>query len=292
MALRSILLLTVLCAGSLCAQPTDGTTSRYTFLPGRTIFPPLPASFEEARAGITKDVNTAQMKLDIGTAMDFLEIRLRADSSERLRVGADLFTYALTTSYQGLRLQVDAVDGYFGGHIVYRVQRAGTALLLRLRILHLSSHLLDGHFDSNRNVWIDGKLPTPLARDYGEITLGHLWQWKSSEIFLYGGFSQATLIRPPTMKRLNLLWGITAHTGDWAGTCFGAPVHFYASDHCSFWGLETLSGTNMVQVGAKFGEWQGAGISIFISHHAGLEVYHQYFDVKNDAWGLGVGLEP
>ena len=292
MNLKRTVLLAFLCQGFVYSQPADGNRSPCTFLPGRTIFPALPASFEEVRAGITKDVTSAHMKLDIGTAMDFLEVRLRADSSERLRIGAELFTYALTTSYQGLRLQVDAVDGYFGGHIVYRLQRPGSALLLRLRILHLSSHLLDGHFDLIRNVWIDGRLPNPLARDYGEITIGQLWQWTASEIFLYAGFSQATLIRPPTMKRLNMLYGVTAHTGNWAGTCFGAPVHFYISDHFSVWGLETLSGTNMLQAGAKFGEWNGAGISVFISHHAGLEVYHQYADVKNDAWGLGFGLEP
>ena len=94
------------------------------------------------------------------------------------------------------------------------------------------------------------------------------------------------------MKRLNTVFGVTAHTGDWTGTFAGRPVHFYASDHFRVWGLETLSGTNMFEAGVKFGEWNGAGIRIFLSHHAGLEVYHQYFDTKSDNWGLGFGLEP
>jgi hypothetical protein len=249
------------------------------------------ASYEEPRVGIVKDGSTAHMRLDIGSSLELLEVRLRADSSERLRVGTELFTYALTTSYQGLRLQVDAVDGYFGGHVVYRLQQAHTAFFLRLRILHLSSHFLDGHFDLERKVWLNGQEPTPLARDYGELTVGHLWQWEASEFFAYGGFSHATLIRPPTMKRLNLLCGFTAHAGNWIGPLLGLPVHFYAADHFSMWGLETLSGTNLIEAGLRFGVWNGSGVRVFLSHHSGLEVYHQYFDVKNDDWGIGVGLD-
>jgi hypothetical protein len=232
------------------------------------------------------------MKLDIGGSMDFLGVRLRADSTERLRLGADLFTYALSTSYRGLRLQVDAVDGYFGGHLVYRFQWNSATLLVRLRILHLSSHLLDGHYDLATETWIGGRLPVPLSRDCGELTVGYLWQWGPSELFLYAGVNQATLIRPSTMKRLTSHCGVTAHTGSWAGPLLGVPVHLYAADHFALWGLESLSGTNILETGVKFGEWDGSGIRIFLSHHSGLEVYHQYFDVKTDAWGLGFGLEP
>ena len=289
---RSLAYLVLLCVSFMRAEDPADHPSAFTFLPGRTIFPEIPASYEEPRVGLTKDINSAHMKLDIGSAMDFVQISLRADSTQNLRFGADLFAYALVTSYEGLRLQVDALDGYFGGHVVYRMQLPQSALLLRLRVLHLSSHLLDGHFDLSNGVWRDGRFPNPLSRDYGEITAGYLWQRNSSEVFLYAGFSQATLIRPPTMKRLNTMCGVAAHTGDWVGSFAGSPVHLYAADHFRIWGLETLSGTNMLEAGVKFGEWNGAGIRIFISHHSGLEVYTQYFDMKSDDWGLGFGLEP
>lgn len=289
---HTLVLLVLLCVSLMHAEGPGDRPSAFTFLPGRSIFPKNPASYEEPRVGMTKDINSSHMKLDVGSAMDFVQISLCADSSQKLRLGADLFAYALVTSYEGLRLQVDALDGYFGGHVVYRMQQPHAALLLRFRFLHLSSHLIDGHFDLSDSVWRDGRFPNPLSRDYGEITAGYLWQWNSSELFLYAGVSHATFIRPSTMKRLNTVFGVTAHTGDWTGTFAGSPVHFYASDHFRVWGLETLSGTNMFEAGVKFGEWNGAGIRIFLSHHAGLEVYHQYFDTKSDNWGLGFGLEP
>jgi hypothetical protein len=289
---RSLVLPILLCVSFMYAEDPADHSSAFRFLPGRTIFPNIPASYEEPRLGLTKDINTSHMKLDIGSSMEVLNVSVSHDSTQNLRFGADFFAYALVTSYEGLRLQVDALDGYFGGHAVYRVQLPHSALLLRFRFLHLSSHLLDGHFNLSDSTWRGGRFPNPLSRDYGEITAGHLWQWDSSELFLYAGFSHATFIRPPTMKRLNAVFGVAAHTGDWTGFLAGRPVHFYASDHFRLWGVDTFSGTNMFEAGVKFGEWNGAGIRIFLSHHSGLEVYHQYFDMKSDDWGLGFALEP
>lgn len=231
------------------------------------------------------------MKLDIGGAMDILNIRVRDDSTANLRFGADLFAYALSASHRGLRLQIDAVDGYFGGHIVYREQRDRTALLVRLRILHLSSHLVDGHFDLDNEAWIGGRLPNPFSRDYGEVTAGYLWQWDKAGLFVYGGFSYATLVRP-AMKRLTTHYGATLHSGRWVESGFGVPVLFYISDHLLVWGVETLSATNVAEAGVKLGEWEGAGIKIFLSYHSGLELYHQYSNLKSDALSLGFCLEP
>ncbi len=273
------------------AQTAPEAASHWTFLPGRPIFPTLPASYEEPRTGIIKDGSTAHMKLDIGSSLELLEFRLREDSTERIHFGAELFTYALTTSNQGLRLQVDAVDGYFGGHVTYRLQHSRSAYALRLRILHLSSHFLDGHYDLHQNMWLNGLEPTPLARDYGELTGAYIWGSTPAELMVYAGFSQATLIRPPTMKRLNVLCGFSAHTGNWIGPLFGSPVHVYAADHYSLWGLEMLSGTNMFEAGVKLGGWDSSGIRIFLSHHAGLEVFHQYFDTKDADWGMGFAFD-
>jgi hypothetical protein len=264
----------------------------FIFLPGRSVFPPVPANHEEPHLGLVKDLTTSHMRLDVGGSMDLMNLRVGQDSTTNLRIGADFFAFALSTSHRGLRLQIDALDGYFGGHVGYRRDMTRSALLLRLRILHLSSHLLDGHFDLDNKAWVDGRLPNPFSRDYGELTAGHLWRWTASELFVYGGFSYATLVRPLEQKRLNTLYGITAHTDNWTGQCFTRPVHFYFSDHFLLWGLVTLSGTNMFEAGVKFGEWDGSGIRVFVSHHAGLEVYHQYSDVKSNEWGLGFALEP
>jgi len=158
--------------------------------------------------------------------------------------------------------------------------------------MHLSSHLLDGHFDLRTTAWIGGRLPNPYSRDYAEATGCYVWQWTSTELCVYGGFSYATLVRPSEQKRLNTEYGIAAHTSSLTGKCFGRPLHIYASDHFLLWGLGSLASTNMTEAGVKLGEWDGAGIRVFVSFHSGLQVYHQYADVTSSDWGFGFSLEP
>ena len=129
------------------AQPTDSTESQWEFLPGAALLPPFPASPEEPRTGIRKEIGSSRMTLSIGGQLDLVEWRPGGDPGMRIRAGAQLFMYALTTNYQGLRLQMDAADGYFGGYLVGRQQGPSSAMTLRFRIMHLSSHMLDGNYD-------------------------------------------------------------------------------------------------------------------------------------------------
>jgi len=162
-------------------------TSGFEFLPGKILFPPLIANYQEPRTGVRKEVGSSRLKLDIGTTLDLIEYRVSADGSQKIRMGIDFFTYALTTSAEGLRLQVDAVDGFFGGHLAFRTESENTAFALRLRILHLSAHFVDGHLDASGNHWRDGREPIPFTRDIGELT-GAL-EWNTSDIIwrLYSG---------------------------------------------------------------------------------------------------------
>jgi hypothetical protein len=292
MTIRPLAVLLLYCGTFALADVPPRAEAPVTFLPGRSIFPIVPANHEEPHLGLTKDIATSHMRLDIGSSMDLVNIRVSADSTTNIRAGADLFAFALSTSYNGLRLQIDALDGYFGGHIVYRNQREGSALLLRLRIMHLSSHLIDGHYDNDADAWIGGRKPLHFSRDYGEVTAGYLWQWNGAGVFAYGGFSYATLVRPSEQKRLNTLYGITAHTSRWTGGCFGKPLNLYVSEHFLLWGVDELSGTNGLEAGVKFGAWEGAGVRVFVSYHSGLEIYHQYSDVTAGEWGVGFELEP
>jgi hypothetical protein len=113
--------------------------SRFTFLPGKLLLQPLTAYYQEPRVGLRKEMGNSRMKLDIGSSLDILEYSFSADSSKMLRLGADLFTYALTTNSEGFRLQVDAVDGFFGGHIVFQAGEERSRLSVRFRYLHLSA---------------------------------------------------------------------------------------------------------------------------------------------------------
>jgi hypothetical protein len=267
-----------------CAGP--GTT----FLPGGTLFPPLRASYLEPRVGVRKEAGTSHLKLDIGSSIDFLEWRPDTSAS-RVRIGADFFTYALTTSAQGLRLQVDAVDGYFGGHIAYAAPGPGEHLLLRLRLLHVSGHLIDGHWDRATMQWKDNKIPIPYTRDFGELTGLYMWPGRSVTFGFYSGVSYATLVRPDDLARWGTLHGFEIHSTGGAGAVLGRPFSLYIADNLAVTGIPVYYGTNNLEFGVKFGEWDGRGIRLYASYYHGLDVFSQYYYVRVDMWGLGFAFD-
>ncbi len=295
--MRSLFLCTVFMFRAVCSTaqsnppavppaPASGTT----FLPGGTLFAPLRANYQEPRVGVGKEAGTSRLKLDIGSSIDFLECRT-GPAGGRLRVGADFFTYALTTSAEGLRLQVDAVDGFFGGHIVYAAPGEDGHLSLRLRLLHISGHLIDGHWDRFTLQWRDNKQPIAYTRDFGELTGLYTWPGRSVDLSVYSGFGYATLVRPGNLSRYGTLHGFEIHSTGLTGTFGGRPLIAYIADHLAITGIPAAYGTNNVEFGVKFGEWDGTGIRLYGGYYHGLEVFSQYYYDRVDRWGLGFAFD-
>jgi hypothetical protein len=266
-------------------------TGGVTFLPSSAIFPPLPANPEEVRVGVRREFGSTRMRLDIGSALDLVGYDAASDDGTSLRIGAELFVFALTTSYQGLHLQVDAVDGYFGGHVIYRQQRQSSTTYVRMRILHLSSHFIDGHFRLETLTWIGGQLPRPYSRDYVELMAAYEPHGNAWSVMLYAGFNQAWFCRPASMLRFNAFQGVVGRTSGWTGTVFGKPTTLYLSDHFLLTGVGKMSGSNVLEGGIKFGTWDQSGIRFYLSYHSGVEMYHQYFDVKRNDMGIGFSMD-
>lgn len=261
--------------------------SPFTFFPGRLLSPPLIASLQEPRVGFCKDVNTSRLKVDIGASVDVLEFRPAGDSLQRMRVGIDFFTYALSTNSEGLRLQIDAVDGFFGGHVAYINQLTDTRrLTLRLRLLHLSAHFLDGHFNNVTQTWKDGRAPIPFTRDFGEL----LGIYDHPYGTLYAGLSYATLVRPTQIRRVEFHGGIELHAANIASV-FGKPFNLYLAHHITARGIPSYIGTNNTEAGVKFGERKGGGLRIYVAYYAGLDIFSQYFDVRRNDFGAGMAFD-
>ena len=284
------LLLLLLHALIASAQPEHGTREAgVEFLPGGTAFPPLMASYHEPRTGVRKEIGSSRLKLDIGTMIDFLEWRLSDTGKSRIRLGADFFTYALTTSSEGLRLQVDAVDGFFGGHIVFRNDLQ--SLSVRLRILHLSAHFVDGHYDNATGMWMDGRLPLPFTRDYGELVGGYELTSGKFTGMIYLGVEYATLVRPTEINRWGGLAGLQVHSDRITGDVLGKPFNLYAAYNFGLAGIPAWAGTNNIEFGAKFGRWDGTGLRIYASYYAGLIVFSQYYNERTSHWGIGFAFD-
>lgn len=279
---------TVFLAGSPASHgQIESGTPRVTFLPGRPALLPLPAADQEPRAGLSKEVGTSRIVLTIGSAFDLVEFRPNGDSLAMLRAGADFFTYALSVSLAGHRLQIDAVDGFFGGHLLYMFPLGSTNAFLRLRVLHRSAHFVDGHFDSGTNSWRGGREPVPFTKDFGELLGAVAWRTSSLHVMAYSALSYSTLIRPVDIRRISSFHGLEIHSGEWCGHVLGKPFILFAAYHLSLDGIPRYVGTNTLAGGMKFGEWSGAGVEFIVRHRSGLDIFGQYYNVRLSSWEIG-----
>lgn len=266
-------------------------SSHLLFLPGGTTFPSLIAQSEEARTGLLRELSSSRLGLEIGTAFDLLQWNLSGDGKKRLRVGADFFAHALTRSAEGLRLQVDAVDGEFGGHITIRLEAERGFSVLRLRLMHLSGHFADGHVDYATRWWRDGRGPIPFTRDYGELLGAYGFCLPSFTLMPYAAINYGTLVRPVTIRRFAYLAGAEAHSSDNLIRVFGQPFVPFGALNLSLYGIPKYAGTTTLVAGGKFGRWEGVGVKIYARYIAGPDIYTQYYDVRRSSVGLGFSLD-
>jgi hypothetical protein len=190
-----------------------------------------------------------------------------------------------------LRLQIDAVDGFFGGHVLFTSANDISRWHLRLRILHVSAHFIDGHYDNATGQWKDGREPVPFTRDFGEIVASYSVKIRDITLMAYSGISYATLVRPTDVQRIATLQGVELHSSELVGQALGRPVNIFIADNVSFIGVPSYVGTNNLEFGVKFGDWNSAGLRLYGSYYTGLDVFSQYYNVRRENWGLGFAFD-
>lgn len=257
----------------------------YTFLPKGLHLLPIKASFEEARVGVLYMTENANLKVDIGNSIDVL--LLNFDDNKMISLGMDFMAYALATSYKGNRLQIDALDGFFGGNITYSVQLDNRKFYTRFRIIHNSAHLVDGHYDLQNNKWLNNDLPIPYTRDFGELTFVH--EIKNQKIYYryYGSISYSTLVRPVDLKKYSISSGIEAATDKIIGSVLQEPTNIFIAYHFSLEGIPEYVGNNHFMLGLKFGEWQGKGILLYLSQYNGYHFLSEYYNQRISRFSIG-----
>ena len=276
---------------AVCQAPPPTHDEGFQFLPGGTLLKPLIANPQEPRVGVRKEIGTAQLKLDIGSMVDFVQFTANKSGTVRLRMGADFFTFALTTSAQGLRLQVAAVDGFFGGHIVMRADDGPRSLALRLRLMHLSAHLIDGNFDVATGQWKDGRMPIPFTRDFGELVAAYAFPIWTMPMLVYSGVVYATLVRPGDIKRIASIHGLEIRTDDQFPKVFGRPFAIYGAFNVTLAGVPAYVATNVIEAGVKFGGWDDIGLKFYVNYISGLDLFSQFYNVHRAMWGTGFTID-
>ena len=274
----------------LFAQENKRQPMEFIFLPNGINFAPLKAHINEPRIGVFKFLDDSKMKVDIGNTIDVFGLSI-PDSRSKFTAGIDFFAYAYTTGAQGLRLQIDALDGFFGGNLSFSKYFDEETIQARLRILHHSAHFVDGHYNLNTNSWLDNREPIPFTRDFGELVLAHRIDRANRAARYYAGLSYATLARPAIVKRFAYLTGIEVYFYDIIGRIAGQKTNLFCAYNVSLTGMPGYSASHQVQVGIKFGEWYKKGPTIYLAYYSGRHMFAEYFDQRLKTIGLGFTVD-
>jgi len=269
---------------------TYRSSAQFDFLPSGLNVAPLRTNTQEPRVGVFKFLDQSDMKVDIGNSIDIFGYDLPA-SDTKITAGIDFMAYALTTGAQGLRLQIDAVDGFFGGNLSCSKLFDNQTLQIRLRILHHSAHFVDGHYLISTQQWIDNKEPIPFTQDFGELVIAHIVHPEFGLVRYYGGFSYATLVRPDVIQRESYLAGTEIVADHLIGKIAGQSTNLYLSYTVTLIGTPVYQATHNIQLGVKCGSWFGKGPSIYVGYYAGRNMFGEYFNQNISTIGAGFTVD-
>ncbi len=184
-------------------HPDSVCINQLSFVPYGLLFKPLVADTYEPRDGMLAEAGKNRLRLDIGNSIDLLQYRFAGDSSF-LSMGTDFFTYTLLRGEQNFHFPVDASDYFFGINFNYKKSLSAGILSSRLRISHISSHFVDGHYDNTVGAWKDSRPPIVYSREFLDGVLALEPSSMNNDVRIYAGATYLFHVDP---KNLSSIYG-------------------------------------------------------------------------------------
>ncbi|MCF8412120.1 MAG: hypothetical protein K9G44_01805 [Melioribacteraceae bacterium] len=258
-------------------------------MPGKiNLFSPK-ASFQEARVGILYYPSDANLKVDIGNSLDILNYS-NEFRSITISTGIDFFAYAWSKTIAGNRLQISALDGFFGGHLTVIKKNKSDKIYGRFRFIHNSAHLVDGNWNSKDKKWRDDYEPIPYTKDFAELQIGTIRKMAEFELNFYSSFSYATLVRPASMNEFGFNAGSEIYY-KYSNSLFGKPSNVFIAYHFGLEGKPNLIPTHNILIGNKFGEIGNEGVVLYLSYLYGNTPFNEFFLNREERFGIGFFVE-
>ncbi len=236
-------------------------------------FPDPIANPIEARIGVMAQPSEKHLRLDIGASVDVWEA-FHTDTQGWLRLSADFMTYTRLRSDGNFKFPVETTDFYFGVGGGYAF--AGSPLQLRLRIAHISSHMVDGLADTAGT--IANPKPFVYSREFAEALLGvHVGSFRP-----YAGVTYVWARQPRSADPFIPQAGFDARFDLGAGFQIRAGYD---------WKLIGVNGTYQTAQAAQAGVftdlWNGRGLLVSVYGYNGRSMHGMFFTETDSYLGLG-----
>jgi len=254
----------------------DSINIKFDYSNKNILFIPQKSNLFENRTGLIKDFNSSKLRLDIGFSPDIFSLIV---NKNLFTIGADFHAFGLLfNENENIILQVAAIDAIFGGHISFKQKINNLNFSARFRVLHLSSHLVDGLYDNTNNKWKNNKLPSPFGREYFDIF--SCLQYHDYKFFF--GTDYIFRQRPNTLSKINPELGLEFPFYN----NFANKVSCYLSCNAKLQGINDKRILNKtIEVGSSFGI--SNPLEIFILYYSGTNFYGEFHQDILKFFGIG-----
>lgn len=248
---------------------------------------PLKANMQEARLGILYFPDNAHLKVDIGNSSDIFCYNF---DGNKFSMGIEFMAYGLSTNYQGRRLQIDALDGFFGGNASISIPYENHRLLMRFRIIHNSAHFVDGHYDFEKNIWKNNINPIPFTQDFGELTALYKIQNYLSTLNLYSSLGYSSLVRPALIQKWWANFG-TEYYYQIEDSFFNQPINLFLALQLKAAGMPKYKLNYNTMLGIKFGKVDEKGVVFYFDYYIGNNYFSEYYYNRIKKFGIGFQVD-
>jgi hypothetical protein len=252
----------------------------WEYFPNELNVNPFIANPIEPRMGFMFKTEGNELRLDIGNSMDLAWLETK---SGKFSVGADFFTWTLLKKEENFHFPVDAVDYLFGLNFGYKRVAHDYSFGTRVRISHISAHLVDGHFDKTNYLWLNGQMPRVYSREFIEVM--PFYQYRSLRMYI--GLTYLFHVDPEVNRKDQYQAGFDYVRKDFIYDNVSPFIALDAKLTDRFAESPNIS----FHAGIKFGKQFGRGLSIYYDYYSGVSLHGEYYDFREKYSGIGLNLD-
>jgi len=251
------------------------------WFPAELNIQPFTANLLEPRNGFMFALDEDWLRLDIGTSRDILQLK---SGEETISFGADLFTFTRLRSNDNFKFPVETIDFFFGINGGFNKYDGDREYGVRIRLSHLSAHLVDGRYDVHSNEWVDGRDPFTFSKEFIEL----FPYYRISGFRVYLGLTYIFHIIPEVINKGIYQVGFDYYIMPLSS---GSITPFIAYDFKLNGINEIYFGNSIAKLGVKFGSPLSRGFSVLISYISGKSIHGELFDLTENYFNIGFNLD-
>jgi len=247
------------------------------------LFKPLTANHLESRIGIFYQPSKQHLRLDIGHSLDLME--LKNNENCKLRAGGDFFILSRLRSEGKFKFPVETSDFFFGLNLTGEIYNNYS---FRIRVSHISSHLIDGYTTYNNIDKVASFIQEPFVYSREFVDLIFAYKMKYFRPYLGGTTIFSTIPKNINKFVPQIGFDVEYHLFSNFDIVVGYDAKLINVYEDAFNKNSISSISNSAQIGLKYKLSNNTGLSFNFYYYSGLSIHGMFYDIKENYIGYGI----